>query len=69
MHFTMRIHGLESAEQARNFQLDNKELEKNKCVARPESLASRLQIKEKQINIFYIPSQYLYIYILLATLW
>ena len=28
MHFTMRIHVLESTEPARNFQLDNKELEK-----------------------------------------
>ena len=28
MHFTMRIQVLESTEQARNFQLDNKELEK-----------------------------------------
>ena len=67
MHFTMRIHVLDSAEQARNFQLDNKELEKinmwpdQSCLANFKSRKNKLiylifLLKKKKKNI------YIYIY-------
>ena len=71
MHFTMRIHVLDSAEQARNFQLDNKELEKinvwpdqNCWLANFKSRKNKLTysiflLKKKKKNIYI----YIYIYI------
>ena len=64
MHFTMRIHGLESAEQARNFQLDNKELEKiNVWPDQSRWLADFKSRKNKLIYSIFLLNIYIYIYI------
>ena len=71
----MRIHVLESAEQARNFQLDNIELEKiNVWPDQSRWLADFKSRKNKLIySIFLLKKKkkeniYIYIYIPLATL-
>ena len=77
MHFTMRIHGLESAEQARNFQLDNKELEKinvrpdqSRWLADFKSRKNKLiySIFSLSLSLSFSLSLYIYIYIIGYTL-
>ena len=65
----MRIHGLESAEQARNFQLDNKELEKiNVWPDQSRWLADFKSRKNKLIYSIFLLNKYIYIYIIGYTL-
>ena len=61
MHFTMRIHVLYSPEQARNFQLDNKELEKiNVWPDQSRWLADFKSRKNKLIYSIFLLKKYIY---------
>ena len=71
MHFTMRIHVLDSTEQARNFQLDNKELEKiNVWPDQNCWLANFKSRKNKLIYFIFLlkKKKYIYIYIYINSI-